>query len=185
MELSGPAHFRIGRLGLPSVGLVGILQPRLTAELSIVMPRSCSSSRLSRYRIVPASRLEMIPFAARSESAKEDCARVSLNRNQKLEGGERDVPCRGCTGCFREPRGRVAQTRSRDSLDVSDDAQVSSVRRNHLAENWSHFEGGGGGLKRRKADKNPFALTTSGRDSLIRPNILTSVRNHRKATTGE
>lgn len=44
---------------------------KLTAELSIVIPRSCSSSRLSRKRSLPASRVEMMLLDDRSESAKE------------------------------------------------------------------------------------------------------------------
>ena len=36
----------------------------------IVMPRSCSSSRLSMYRSWPASRLEMMPLLAMSESLR-------------------------------------------------------------------------------------------------------------------
>lgn len=38
----------------------------------MVMPRSCSSSLLSRYRILPAMRAEMMLLEARSESAYED-----------------------------------------------------------------------------------------------------------------
>ncbi|KIY46597.1 hypothetical protein FISHEDRAFT_12172, partial [Fistulina hepatica ATCC 64428] len=43
---------------------------RETALLSIVIPRSCSSSRLSMYLILPAIRVDMILFAARSASMR-------------------------------------------------------------------------------------------------------------------
>jgi hypothetical protein len=41
------------------------------ADDSIVMPRSCSSGRESRYRILPASFGEMMPFVARRASVRE------------------------------------------------------------------------------------------------------------------
>lgn len=41
------------------------------AEDSIVMPRSCSSGRESRYRILPASLGDIMPFVAMSASVRE------------------------------------------------------------------------------------------------------------------
>ena len=54
---------------IPSpVDLSATLNLRDTALLSIVMPRSCSSSLLSRYLIFPAILVDMMLFAARSAS---------------------------------------------------------------------------------------------------------------------
>ena len=54
----------------PSGSFLIILNLREMALLSMVIPRSCSSSLLSRYLIFPAILVEMMLLAANSESTK-------------------------------------------------------------------------------------------------------------------
>lgn len=53
---------------LPPVVFFSILKRKDTALLSIVMPRCCSSSLLSMYRILPAILAEIMLFATRRPS---------------------------------------------------------------------------------------------------------------------